>query len=55
MFIHREPDKADANDISKKVRSNKTLLLIAKNRQGMTGDLNLMFKGSNSKFDNYNK
>lgn len=51
MFLHREvPKKEEGDDTTKRVRSAKTELIIAKNRQGMTGSCNLIFKGANSVF-----
>ena len=53
MFLHREtPKKDDGNpDTSRMVYSAKTEVIIAKNRQGMTGSFNLIFKGANSVFN----
>lgn len=51
MFLHRElPKKEEGIDTTKVVRSAKTELIIAKNRQGMTGSCNLVFKGTQSVF-----
>lgn len=53
MFLHRETPKKDdgTTDTSKFVHSAKTEVIIAKNRQGMTGSFNLIFKGANSVFN----
>lgn len=45
MFLHREQPKGE-----KKVRNHKTELIIAKNRQGATDSVFLMFKGAQSTF-----
>ncbi len=51
MFLHREaPKKIEGEDTTKIVQSAKTELIIAKNRQGMTGSVNLIFKGAQSVF-----
>lgn len=51
MFLHRETPKKDSGeDTTKMVYSAKTEVIIAKNRQGMTGSFNLIFKGGNSVF-----
>lgn len=51
MFLHREtPKKQEGEDTTKVVKSAKTELIIAKNRQGATGSCNLIFKGSQSVF-----
>lgn len=51
MFLHREvPKKQEGEDTTKVVRSAKTELIIAKNRQGVTDSCNLIFKGSQSVF-----
>lgn len=49
MFLHRDqaPQEGDA---SKKVKNHKTELIIAKNRQGATDSVFLMFKGAQSMF-----
>lgn len=49
MFLYRENDKKE-EDTSKIIQSAKTKLLVAKNRQGRTGEVNLMFKGKYSQF-----
>lgn len=49
MFLHREQPK-DGEDTTRKTRSAKTELIIAKNRQGMTGSVKLVFDGSHSMF-----
>jgi replicative DNA helicase len=53
MFLHRDiPKKDDGNpDTTRVVHSAKTEVIIAKNRQGMTGSFNLIFKGANSVFN----
>ena len=51
MFLHRDvPKKQEGEDTTKVVRSAKTELIIAKNRQGATGSCNLIFKGTQSVF-----
>lgn len=51
MFLHREiPKKQDGEDTTKIVKSAKTELIIAKNRQGATGSCSLIFKGTQSVF-----
>ena len=51
MFLHRETaKKTDGEDTTKTVHSAKTELIVAKNRQGMTGSVNLIFKGAQSQF-----
>ena len=51
MFLHREtPKKQEGEDTTKVVKSAKTELIIAKNRQGATGSCGLIFKGSQSVF-----
>lgn len=51
MFLHREiPKKQDGEDTTKVVRSAKTELIVAKNRQGITDSCNLIFKGAQSVF-----
>ena len=49
MFLYRENDKREG-DTSKIIQSAKTKLLVAKNRQGRTGEVDLMFKGKFSQF-----
>ncbi|HBP25416.1 MAG TPA: replicative DNA helicase [Acholeplasmatales bacterium] len=49
MFLHREPTKTD-EDTTKKARNAKTELIIAKNRQGITDSIFLIFNGSHSLF-----
>ncbi len=53
MFLHREEPKKENGeaDTSKRIFTNKTEVIIAKNRQGMTGDFKLLFKGNNSVFE----
>ncbi len=51
MFLHREtPKKQEGEDTTKVVKSAKTELIIAKNRQGATGSCGLIFKGAQSVF-----
>ena len=51
MFLHRDaPKKEEGVDTTKVVKSAKTELIIAKNRQGMTDSVNLIFKGAQSVF-----
>ena len=51
MFLHRDfPKKQDGEDTTKVVKSAKTELIIAKNRQGATGSCDLIFKGTQSVF-----
>ena len=47
MFLHREQPKGDSE---RKGRNHKTELIIAKNRQGATDSVFLMFKGAQSTF-----
>lgn len=47
MFLHREQAKGEGE---RKVRNHKTELIIAKNRQGATDSIFLMFKGALSTF-----
>lgn len=49
MFLHREPTKTE-EEITRRFRNMKTELMIAKNRQGVTDSLPLIFKGSHSMF-----
>lgn len=48
MFLHRA--NKTAGDETKKIRSARTELIIAKNRQGVTDSIELIFKGANSQF-----
>ena len=51
MFLHRDtPKKQEGEDTTKVFRSAKTELIVAKNRQGSTGSINLIFKGAQSVF-----
>ncbi|MGD9604789.1 MAG: replicative DNA helicase [Bacilli bacterium] len=50
MFLHREPSKGD-EDTTKKYRNAKIELIIAKNRQGVTDSIFLIFKGAHSMFN----
>lgn len=49
MFLHRDqaPQEGESN---KRVKNHKTELIIAKNRQGATDSIFLMFKGAQSMF-----
>lgn len=49
IFLHREPTKGE-EDTTKKYRNAKTELVVAKNRQGITDSINLIFKGAHSMF-----
>jgi len=49
MFLHREPTKAD-EDTTRRARNLATELIVAKNRQGMTDSINLIFHGGLSIF-----
>jgi replicative DNA helicase len=49
MFLHRESSKGD-DDTTKKYRNAKTELIVAKNRQGITDSIPLIFKGAHSMF-----
>lgn len=49
MFLHREATKTD-EDTTKKYKNAKTELIVAKNRQGVTDGIPLVFKGANSMF-----
>lgn len=50
MFIHREQAK-DIDDTTKKYRNARTDLIVAKNRQGATGTVPMLFKGDYSRYD----
>src|SRR5690554_7594380 len=49
MFLHRKPTKGD-EDTTKQFRNKETELIIAKNRQGMTDSVSLIFHGHLSMF-----
>jgi len=49
MFLHREVTKGD-DDTTKKYRNSKTDLIVAKNRQGITDAVPLIFKGAHSMY-----
>jgi replicative DNA helicase len=49
MFLHRDQVKKEGEP-AKKVKNHKTELIIAKNRQGATDSIFLMFKGAQSQF-----
>ena len=49
MFLHREPTKGD-EDTTRKIRNLATELIVAKNRQGITDSINLIFHGGLSMF-----
>lgn len=51
LFLHREDVKSEEI----KYRNKKTELIIAKNRQGMTGSFFVQFRGECSQFVPYNK
>lgn len=53
LFLHRE-NKND-EDVTKKFTNAKTQLIIAKNRQGMTGSFDLIFRGEYSSFESKQK
>jgi replicative DNA helicase len=48
MFLHREQPKNE--DTTRKTRNAKTELIVAKNRQGVTDSIKLVFDGSHSMF-----
>ena len=51
MFLHREqPKKQEGEDTTKVFRNAKTELIVAKNRQGATGSVGLIFRGTTSSF-----
>lgn len=50
MFLHRDSTKD-----TEKIRNRKTDLIVAKNRQGMTGECELSFRGDCSLFVEYKK
>ena len=54
MFLHREQAGQDFDE-TKKVRNHRTELIIAKNRQGATDSINLLFKGAQSTFYPYDE
>ncbi|NLD26046.1 MAG: replicative DNA helicase [Acholeplasmataceae bacterium] len=49
MFLHREAGK-NLEDTTRKLRNAKTELILAKNRQGVTDSVHLIFRGANSMF-----
>ena len=51
LFLHAE--KPINEDTTKKVTQRKIKVLIAKNRQGMTGEFDLLFRGDYSSFESY--
>ena len=51
MFLHAE--KPVSEDATKKVTQRKIEVIIAKNRQGMTGSFPLLFRGDYSSFESY--
>ena len=51
LFLHAE--KPINEDTTKKVTQRKIKVLVAKNRQGMTGDFDLLFRGDYSSFEAY--
>lgn len=50
MFLHRPNTDNKNADTTKKYRSTKTELIVAKNRQGVTDSMDLIFKGAYSLF-----
>ena len=51
MFLHRDaPKKETGEDTTRIIKSAKTELIVAKNRQGITDSVNLIFKGAQSVF-----
>jgi len=52
MFLHREQPGKEIDE-TKQVRNHKTELIIAKNRQGATDSIFLLFKGAQSMFCPY--
>lgn len=53
LFLHREGTNSE--DVTKKFANSKTEVIIAKNRQGMTGGFNLIFRGEYSSFESAKK
>lgn len=53
LFLHREGTNSE--DVTKKFVNSKTEVIIAKNRQGMTGSFNLIFRGEYSSFESAKK
>ena len=53
LFLHREGSNGE--DATKKFVNTKTELIIAKNRQGMTGSFDLIFRGEYSSFESKKK
>lgn len=53
LFLHREGSNGE--DATKKFVNAKTELIIAKNRQGMTGSFDLIFRGEYSSFESKKK
>lgn len=53
LFLHREGNNGE--DVTKKFTNAKTQLIIAKNRQGMTGSFDLIFRGEYSSFESKQK
>lgn len=53
LFLHREGSNGE--DATKKVVNSKTEVIVAKNRQGMTGSFNLIFRGECSSFESVKK
>lgn len=51
MFLHREQIKKEGDMVGRQVRNHKTELIIAKNRQGATDTIELMFRGAQSTFN----
>ncbi len=53
MFLHREGSNGE--DATKRVVNAKTEVIVAKNRQGMTGSFDLIFRGECSSFESVKK
>lgn len=53
IFLHREGNNGE--DVTKKFSNAKTQVIIAKNRQGMTGSFDLIFRGEYLSFESIKK
>lgn len=53
LFLHREGSNGD--DATKRIVNAKTEVIVAKNRQGMTGGFDLIFRGECSSFESIKK
>ena len=53
IFLHREGNNGE--DVTKKFTNAKTQVIIAKNRQGMTGSFDLIFRGEYLSFESIKK